>query len=454
MNLDDRIRQSIERHTADPGPLDAIPEGLLRRARRRIALTVAGAVLSVAVLGGGSFLLVRSFGGPPAPEPGDSPTLPEATATQAEVREFVADFMAHRRIKGPNGEDPLAPNAPSGAEEFLSAEAKATYEEGQQQGGFQLGPYPAGPGEGWDYEIESLLRVSAGSFEVIARVDKSWEQGDRATHREILSIGSGTRYDGTAAPLIIRSVVLEHDGRTLTGIEAFMDDFMQARVAGSGAEAFLSPEAEQDYAGRRDGFRGEGAVLYGNEERPIREYEIQAPREIEGGLYEVFVGTLRGEIGDTPPCPFTENLLVDPRGNDGEPLIISSVENPPGTLGDPITALGAHAFACVFMDARASGAAMDHLLSPHARDQYASGEGGLDLRAPEQGFWWVADVTLSDAEGSIVTVAYRGADPEQPEYEQVTIAPGTDANGEPRQAVIGSARMAECEYDGTATTCT
>ncbi len=328
MSLDDRIRQSIERNTAAPGH-DPIPEGLLHRARRRIALTVVGSLVSLAVLGGGGLALVRSLDRPEIREPGGPTTVvPSET-----------------------------PSEPT-----LTPEERA--------------------------------------------------------------------------------------------INRFVTDFMEARRAGSGAEAFLSPEAQQDYVGRQSGFVGEGAVLYGDEERPLDGFEIQAPHQVEGGSYEVLVWTLRHEIGDTPWCPFSETLLVDPDANGGDPLVVSSVENTAGTVGTPVTRRAAEGFGCVFMDARQRREDLSGFLSPEAQQQLESGEAGLSAYPEFVNGWWIAYSELAE-DGEVIVILGR-QDGEAPDYstlEEIRVGPGADANGQPHPAVVRSVRPVECDFTTETPSC-
>jgi hypothetical protein len=180
------------------------PEPAVRRSRRFGALIVAGAVIA-----GAALAALSTSDAKPEPAlvsanraPAEQPAAEQVLLTEASARAYVADFMATRAITE-MGEYRVQGEAPTGAEEFLSAEAKAAYDRNIEQGVFRLGLYPAGPGEGWTYEIVSVGGETGGWMDVVVNVQKSWEDGDQAAHTERLTVGSGTSHTGEPAGMLI-----------------------------------------------------------------------------------------------------------------------------------------------------------------------------------------------------------------------------------------------------------
>jgi hypothetical protein len=59
-DVEDRLREVLNRKAGDVQPLPEPPTGMLRRARRRVALTVTGGVLAATLVAAGAFLSVRA----------------------------------------------------------------------------------------------------------------------------------------------------------------------------------------------------------------------------------------------------------------------------------------------------------------------------------------------------------------------------------------------------------
>jgi hypothetical protein len=172
----------------------------MTRTNRTIALTAAAAVIAAAAVGVVSLRAVAE----------ETPVAPQVDAAQvlpldeAGARSFVADFMVTRAIT-PEGQYRSATGAPSGADAFLSDEAKAAYEAGLTQGGFALALYPNGPGEAWYFEIVSISTTPTGSHEVLVRIQKHWEDGEQGVHTERLIVGLGERHTGEPATVVLRA---------------------------------------------------------------------------------------------------------------------------------------------------------------------------------------------------------------------------------------------------------
>lgn len=260
MNLDDRIRQSIERHTASPGH-DAIPQGLLGRARRRIALTVAGGTLAVAAVAGGGALLAGSLSDM-RPKPNATPTIesprPEPTPVPSAERAFVSEFLEARK-------------AGSGAEEFLSETAAEHY----AASGFVLPPLYGDESREVRFgeaSIDHLRAMDDGTHAVLLRVQVIY-LGDSPVCpvTERLVVGRGTDADGMERDLVVLSAERVERGWEAAPLSRLSAQelacgFMDARLAAtgaespSGAETFLSDRAAEQYSS------GEGGLeLYPDE---------------------------------------------------------------------------------------------------------------------------------------------------------------------------------------------
>jgi hypothetical protein len=79
--VDDDLRELLRRRADDVPPHREVPRSLVGRARRRIALNALGVGLTVALMAGGAFVGLRSFGAAPAQKPAQMPTTPPAQPT-------------------------------------------------------------------------------------------------------------------------------------------------------------------------------------------------------------------------------------------------------------------------------------------------------------------------------------------------------------------------------------
>jgi Protein of unknown function (DUF4232) len=102
-DIDDRLRELLERKAAEVPPHGDLPSRLARRARRRAGLTTAGVGLAVVVLAGGTLVGLRALSRPNAepivpatgasgPSSSPSPSLGEIAACgSGQLRATVAD---------------------------------------------------------------------------------------------------------------------------------------------------------------------------------------------------------------------------------------------------------------------------------------------------------------------------------------------------------------------------
>jgi hypothetical protein len=170
-------------------------------------------------------------------------TDPTPPGPHAEVRSFVEKFMDARV------------EAERGAEAFLTVEADRLYD--GHEGGLYLydGDVEGGePETAWaSYEVVSI-QSPGDSYQVRVRITTGEFEGASTSFDEILEVGPGTDVDGTERTYVIRYAL-----RTIAepgseeAARALAEDFMQSRIAGSGAEELLSVGAQQQYEDHQGG---------------------------------------------------------------------------------------------------------------------------------------------------------------------------------------------------------
>jgi hypothetical protein len=250
--MDSELKQLL-RDRADEARIDpTIPPGVLRRARRRRAGTVAMTGVVAAAVAVGALVGVRA-----ALDRGEAVRPGGQEASAREVVGFVADFL-RARLAG------------SGAEPFLSAEAERTY--GDEVDGLSLYGGDRGPYGG--YDIYSQPRESKDGWSIVVFVKWPDPQGqeDRFVV-ETLELGPGQDVEGHQRPLVIRDVFR---GESRGAVKAFIEDFMEARaqrfLRGQGliddyrirVHDYLSPDGLADYESEENGlslYRPQGARL-------------------------------------------------------------------------------------------------------------------------------------------------------------------------------------------------
>lgn len=216
----------------------------------------------------------------------------------------------------------------------------------------------------------------------------------------------------------------ETTGREVVG---FVADFLQARLAGSGAEAFLSAEAERTYREEVDGLS-----LYGGDRGPYGGYDIYThPRETDGGWSIVVLVKWPDPRGEEDRF-VAESLQLGP-GQDLEgrrqPLLIRDVFRGAfrGEVKDFIEG---------FMDARGerSSSLIHDYLSPGALADYESGENGLSLYPPEGSRLEYDLVNITpplrgDHWQVRLRARFKQAAGETTVLERLTVGPGTTLRG-------------------------
>lgn len=241
--MENELKELLRRKAGEVQSAPRMPTSLHRRVRRqRIGTAVVAGFVAVA-LGFGGFVGVRAaidaaFGptarelggnGEPSPEPSPPPATKEE-----QVREFVSGFMAARL-------------AGSGAEDFLSAEAKRQYDGHESD----LYLYKPTSNPYWaEFEILRYAEADANSYDLLVRVVE--EEYSRpgvpiGSFTETLFVGPGTTHDGIPKNLVIRGAE-RNQYLTEEEVSAFIADFMDRRFGGEGAEPFLSAEASDQYA--------------------------------------------------------------------------------------------------------------------------------------------------------------------------------------------------------------
>lgn len=101
--------------------------------------------------------------------------------------------------------------------------------------------------------------------------------------------------------------------RRLAGASAFVGSFVDARIAGSGAEAFLSPEGKAAFDRHANDL-----YLYGNPHpagdpsASYTRYEIVALEAVDANAFEATVRIYAEYLGDSDPRWLTERLFIGP----------------------------------------------------------------------------------------------------------------------------------------------
>jgi hypothetical protein len=432
MNLDDRIRKSIDLHTADPGRTDAVPEGLLRRARRRIALTVAVATFAVVSVAGGGFLLVNSLQNDdphrPAQTPSVQPSPSPGTSAPQSAEELVDRFM-RSRLELETLESPHA-------SEFLSEAAARLYDE--HANGLWL--YSPALEVVWEsFEVVSLEPegdASRAVVEIHELYTGPLGETDR-TLTETLTVGPGRDTNGTESDFLVLSAEAQVPTASRVQQVWFLHDFFLARASGRGAEDFLSPTGSAAYEAGTEPLR-----LYADSETDMTDHLVSTFEPVGDDAYEAVIRLSHVYLGDSPLCPHTEILRVEagPGGADGWTISDASAPADGWRYGRLDSQAGGQ-LTCAFVTARVNGAGAEDYLGAAAMEQYEQGEGGLSLYPPDEqshwGFWWLQEAEeTSDGVRVLLTLNNTG----MPDaiYEELIIG---GAAGDP---LVVSARRVPC----------
>jgi hypothetical protein len=443
MSLDDRIRQSIDRHAPPPAQLDTLPEGLLQRARRRIALTVALAVAIVASMVGGGAALVAGIdrdreqvpAETPSPSQTSSPADPDAPLDSQSARELVTAFLRARV-------DP--PETGVGAYEMLSEDA------GNRDYGVRLRLYPSSADLDWTgFEVEEVRKVAAGAYEADVRIAETYVGSldvspSTRTFRERVSVGPGRAYgDVGSARLVTGGTLTDTPSESRGDPVWFLYDFLIARASGVGA-SWLSPGGAADYGGG-------GLRLDSTEEIRLEGLVVSGLEPLGDDRYDAVLRLSEAFPGDSPVCPHTEAVRIEPPGGSDlrEWLVTDAALVDRGWTVAPLDGAAARELACDFLTARVNGEGAEDFLGAGAMEQYQQGEGGLTLYPPNDqvhwGFWWVLGAEAVDG-GFEVLVTLNNTGQPDAIYEELLIGPGPDYEGGPDSpALVLSARRLPCE---------
>ena len=420
MNLEDRIRQAIDGETGDPS-VERMPEGLLRRARRRVAMTVAGGVLSLILLAGGSWALVANLTGGREPQPADTPTAPaspgpSATDEAGAVREVVDSFMFVRIHPEEAGDGP-------GAYGYLSEALTEKFD--RHQGGLFL--YSPAVDVPWTrYAIDRFDRVAEGEYRALVTVTETAAESAPTQVRlrsfsESFDLTVRPGQEGDAWDVSLVDVFpMEADGEDPTAADPFwvLHDFLVARIAGHGAEAYLSPDGAANY--NRD------LPLYATTDSPSYFGDaLVSTLEPAGGGFEAVARLRWGYAGDSAPCPRTEVMRLEPSAEAPAFRVVDTAVAVSGWREGRLDVMAAEEQVCAFVHARLGYTEDDpnDYLSADAQQQYASREGGLQLQAPSPGNWgfWTSLDAREVEGGVIVHIVLDQRNPSGGIYEELLL---------------------------------
>jgi hypothetical protein len=235
-------------------------------------------------------------------------------------------------------------------------------------------------------------------------------------------------------------------------VVAFVSDYLQARVAASGAEAFLSTAAERTYREEQ-----EGLTLYGGERGVYGGFDIYThPREAEDG-WSIVVLVKWPDRPNENDRVVAETLQLG-RGLDvdgqSQPLLVLSVSRdrqteeevesqPPSPDAADLPPLDqVEDFVQQFMEARSlpSASLLHDLMSSQAKRDYESGRGGLSLNAPEGGSlqYEIVDIEPvgNDRFQAHILVTHRRGSTKTTVLESVLVGPGQTLRGDHAPLVI------------------
>jgi hypothetical protein len=258
--------KQLLRDRADEARVEpTIPPVVLRRARRRRVGTVAITGLVVAAVGATALVGVRAFSQ-------EAPIAPSDTGgwrgiwpqdTREEAQEAQQQAVDQTRIEpGCTAQGPECLVPPDlwqlDAEEVVVRYARQVLGWEKASVTADLEPLPDEPGP-----VKRLVKRCAAHV-FCAPQDSALVTVERLLRSDRTGLWFVTAWE---SPAPNASVV------------AFVSDFLQARIAGSGAERFLSAEAERTYREERDGLS-----LYGGDRGGYGGFDIYThPRETETG---------------------------------------------------------------------------------------------------------------------------------------------------------------------------
>jgi hypothetical protein len=286
-----------------------------------------------------------------------------------------------------------------------------------------------------DSELKQLLRDRADEARVEPTIPPAVLRRARRRRAGTVAMTGVVAAAVAAGALVGVRAAIDRGGAVRPGNEqettarevvGFVADFLRARLAGSGAEAFLSAEAEWTY---RQEVRG--LSLYGGNRGPYGGYDIYGrPRETEGGWSIVVLVTWPDLEGDADPF-VAETLEVGPAPDvEGrEALVIRDVFRG-ATRGE------VKDFIESFMDARGerSSFLIHDYLSSAALADYESGENGLSLYPPDGSRLEYDLVKLTPPLGGDhwqvrLRARFKRAAGETTVLERLTLGPGTTLRG-------------------------
>jgi hypothetical protein len=258
--------KQLLRDRADEARVEpTIPPVVLRRARRRRAGTVAITGLVVAAVATTAVVGVRAFNR-------ETPIAPSGTGewqgiwpqdTREEALEAQQQVVEQTRIEpGCTAQGPECLVPPDlwqlDAEDVVVRFATQVLGWEEASVTADLEPLPDEPGP-----VKRLVkRCAAGVF--CAAQDSVLVTAERLLRSDRTGLWFVTAWESPASN---------------AAVVAFVSDFLQARIAGSGAERFLSAEAERTYREERDGLS-----LYGGDRGAYGGFDIYThPRETETG---------------------------------------------------------------------------------------------------------------------------------------------------------------------------
>jgi hypothetical protein len=217
------------------------------------------------------------------------------------VRNFVEAFMEARAM-----------GSASLIKTFLSARTWNQFRAGEN--GLSLyGPTDEPAFLGLDHEVVSVgEQEHLGHYGAEVDVIHRFAGREDVVLTESLSIGPGRSYGGDDLPLVVRgaSVIFPEPGSTEGEAKDLVAAFLDDRLAGSGAERFLTEVAAQQYASHEGGL-----YLYGEEHDPGLGWNyagggVVSVQAVDANSFEVVVALSLERDGDHRTIH--ETLFVGP----------------------------------------------------------------------------------------------------------------------------------------------
>jgi hypothetical protein len=217
---------------------------------------------------------------------------------------MVHRFMTHRAEGG-------------GAEAFLSDDAAREYAEGV--GGLDLYAYT----QGMRFQVTALRPGEDESAVAVVRIDAP------STGYETLTVGDHDPADGTLEILAaeLNEVPVDISGPAAEEVQAFVEQFLEARRGRSGAGTYLGEDARAAYASHEEGLDLLGYAASNDLVRArVVGYDKHSPHR-----HRVVVGfRLRSSDG---PSTVWETLLIGWRG--GDVFVVLDAERGPSDQAGP-----------------------------------------------------------------------------------------------------------------------